>query len=113
MNNSLKLAFAVFALAISIPQGALATEVTPKPVTAADTDASGMTDAEVRKVDLEAGRVTLKHAPIKELDMPAMTMVFNARDKAMLEKVKVGDRVKFKAISEGGKFTITELRQIP
>jgi len=70
---------------------------------------SGMTDGEVRKVDREGGKVTLRHAEIKSLDMPAMTMVFVVKDKAMLDKLKVGDKIKFKANSDGGKLTVTEI----
>ncbi len=72
--------------------------------------AAEMTDAEVRKIDLEGGKVTLKHAEIKSLDMPGMTMVFVVKDKAMLEKLKPGDKVKFKAINDSGKYTVTELQ---
>ena len=71
-----------------------------------------MTDGEVRKVDLEGGKLTLKHADIKSLDMPAMTMVFVVKDKAMLDKVKAGDKIKFKAINDAGKFTVTEVQVV-
>ncbi len=74
--------------------------------------ADDMTDAEVRKVDVDTAKITLKHADIKNLEMPAMTMVFSVRDKAMLEKVKAGDKVKFKAINEAGKFTVTDLQVV-
>jgi Cu(I)/Ag(I) efflux system protein CusF len=76
---------------------------------AATTD---MTDGEVRKVDKEGGKLTLKHGDIKSLDMPAMTMVFVVKDKAMLDKLKAGDRVKFKAVNEAGKFTVTEMQMV-
>jgi Cu/Ag efflux protein CusF len=69
-----------------------------------------MTDGEVRRVDKQAGKVTLKHAEIKSLDMPAMSMVFVVKDKAMLEKLKVGDKIKFKAINDAGKYTVTEIQ---
>ena len=69
-----------------------------------------MTDGEVRKIDLEAGKLTLKHGEIKNLDMPGMTMVFVVKDKAMLDKLKAGDKVKFKAINDAGKFTVTEIQ---
>ena len=69
-----------------------------------------MTDGEVRKVDLEGGKLTLKHADIKSLDMPAMTMVFVVKDKAMLDKLKAGDKIRFKAINDAGKFTVTEMQ---
>ena len=72
-----------------------------------------MTDGEVRKIDLAAGKLTLKHAEIKNLDMPAMTMVFAVRDKAMLDKLKPGDKVRFKAVDDGGKLTLSEIRPAP
>jgi len=66
-------------------------------------------DGEVRKVDKAANKVTLKHGPIPNLDMPAMTMVFQVKDPAMLEKVKAGDKVKFEAQKLGGAFTVTRI----
>jgi Cu(I)/Ag(I) efflux system protein CusF len=74
--------------------------------------AADMTDGEVRKVDKDAAKLTLKHADIKSLDMPAMTMVFNVRDKAVLDKVKAGDKVKFKVVNDAGKMTITDLQVV-
>lgn len=76
----------------------------------AQATAGDMTDGEVRKVDKEGGKLTLKHADIKSLDMPAMTMVFVVKDKAMLDKLKAGDKIKFKAINDSGKFTVTEMQ---
>ena len=72
--------------------------------------ATAMTDGEVRKIDLDAGKLTLKHADIKSLDMPAMTMVFVVKDKALLDKLKTGDKIKFRAINDAGKFTVTEIQ---
>lgn len=63
---------------------------------------------EVRKVDKDAGKVTIKHGPLTNLDMPAMTMVFRAKDPAMLDKVKAGDSIRFKAQKIEGNFTVTE-----
>lgn len=65
-----------------------------------------MVDAEIRKIDLENKKVTLKHGEIKNLDMPGMTMVFQVKDAAMLEKVKAGDKVKFTADKVNGAFTV-------
>ena len=62
------------------------------------------------EVDLEAGKVTLKHGDIKSLDMPAMTMVFVVKDRAMLDKLKTGDKVRFKVINDGGRFMLTEIQ---
>ncbi|MFM9915363.1 MAG: copper-binding protein [Rhizobacter sp.] len=68
-----------------------------------------LTDGEVRKIDRDNGKVTLKHGEIRNLDMPGMTMVFVVRDKAMLDLLKAGDKVRFKAIDDGGKLTVTEI----
>jgi Cu(I)/Ag(I) efflux system protein CusF len=73
--------------------------------------ASHLTDGEVRKVDKDAGKLTLKHGEIKDLDMPAMTMVFQVKDKSVLDKLQPGDKVKFKATNEAGKFTVTEIEK--
>lgn len=75
--------------------------------------APDMTDGEVRKVDKDAGKLTLKHSEIKSLEMPPMTMVFNVKDKAVLDKLKAGDKVRFKAVNEGGKYVVTEIRVVP
>jgi Cu(I)/Ag(I) efflux system periplasmic protein CusF len=72
--------------------------------------ASHLTDAEVRKIDKDNGKLTLKHAEIKDLDMPPMTMVFNVKDKALLDKLQPGDKIRFKAVKEDGKFTVTEIQ---
>ena len=69
-----------------------------------------VTDGEIRKIDKAAGKVTIKHADIKNLDMPAMTMVFQATDKALLDRIQVGDKVKFKAASDNGKLMVTDIQ---
>ena len=71
---------------------------------------SDFTDGEVRKVEKSAGRITLKHGEIKNLDMPPMTMVFAVADKAMLEQVKAGDKVQFRAANQDGRMTVTEIQ---
>jgi Cu(I)/Ag(I) efflux system protein CusF len=68
-----------------------------------------MIKADVVKVDKPAGKITLKHGPIKNLDMDAMTMVFRAGDPAMLDKVKAGDRIEFEADRVNGAITITKI----
>lgn len=72
--------------------------------------ASAMTLGEVRKVDTEQGRVTLKHEAITNLDMPPMTMVFRADKPEMLKDLKVGDKVRFHAQSVGGAFVVTHIQ---
>lgn len=70
---------------------------------------SDVADGDVRKVDKEAKKITLRHGELKGLDMPPMTMVFQVRDPAMLDRVKPGDKVKFKAQNTGGTLVITEI----
>ena len=79
---------------------------------AASASAIDMTEGEVRKVDKAQSKITLKHAEIKSLDMPPMTMVFNVKDKAVLDSLQPGDKVKFKAVNEAGKFTVTDLQVV-
>jgi len=70
-------------------------------------------NGEVTKVDTALGKITLRHGPIKNLDMEAMTMVFRAGDADMLKAVKPGDRVVFEAERVNGQITITKLRKAP
>ena len=71
--------------------------------------AQSLADGEIRKVDKEAKKITIKHGPMPDLDMPAMTMVFQVKDTALLDKVKAGDKVKFEAQKLGGAFTVTRI----
>lgn len=68
-----------------------------------------LVDGEVRKVDFDTKKITLRHSAIPNLDMPPMTMVFQVKDQAMLEKVKTGDKVKFAVEKTGGAFTVTQI----
>jgi Cu/Ag efflux protein CusF len=72
---------------------------------------SALTEGEVRKVDKDAKKITLKHGPIQNLDMPAMTMVFQVKDTALLDKVKPGDKVKFRAEKVGGAYQVTRIEK--
>jgi Cu(I)/Ag(I) efflux system protein CusF len=68
-----------------------------------------ITNGEIRKIDKDAGKVTIKHGEIRNLEMPAMTMAFPVKEKALLDKVQVGDKIKFKVINENGKMVVTEI----
>jgi Cu(I)/Ag(I) efflux system periplasmic protein CusF len=72
-----------------------------------------MTEGEVRKVDRETKKLTLRHGEIKSLDMPPMTMVFQVKDAAMLDKLKPGDKVRFAAEKTASGFVVTELKPAP
>lgn len=68
-------------------------------------------NATVKKVDDAQGKVTLDHAPIKNLDMDSMTMVFRVADPAMLKGIKAGDKVKFDADRVNGSITVTKMQK--
>ena len=87
----------------------LASWCTDTPTTV-NASADTMTDGEVRKIDLANAKITLRHGEIKSLDMPAMTMVFQVRDKRLLEGLKVGDKLRFKAVHEGSQLVVTEVQ---
>lgn len=72
-------------------------------------DNAVMTEGEVRKVDLQAQTITLRHGAIKNLDMPGMTMAFKAKSADMLAKVKPGDKVRFHAEMPNGALTVTAI----
>jgi Cu/Ag efflux protein CusF len=71
-----------------------------------------LTEGEVRKVDKVAQKLTIRHGPIVHLEMPAMTMVFQVKDPAMLDNVKTGDKVKFSVEKAGGTFTVTHVETV-
>lgn len=111
--NALKqfLIVSALALGVALPVSGLAQAVAP--VASARAPASdSLTDGEIKKVDAETGKVTIKHGPIQNLDMPRMTMVFTARDKAVLSELKPGDKVKFVAADDGGKLVVTEIHAV-
>ena len=73
---------------------------------------SALIDGQVTKVDASAGNVTIKHGPIKKLDMDqGMTMVFHAQDPGLLKGVKAGDKIKFDADSVNGQLTVTKIEK--
>jgi len=71
--------------------------------------AEELADGEIRRVDRDAKKITIKHGEIKSLDMPPMTMVFQVKDLALLDKVKAGDRVRFSAVKLDGGYAVTSV----
>ncbi len=71
-----------------------------------------MSDGEIKKVDKEAGKLTIKHGELKNVGMAAMTMAFKVKDSAMLDKVKEGDKVHFAVEKIGGSFTVTAIEVV-
>lgn len=73
--------------------------------------ADALADGEVRKIELDTGRITLSHGPVASMGVPAMTMVYQARDPAMLDRVSVGDKVRFAAEKAGDALTLTRIER--
>ena len=75
----------------------------------AEHHAESLTEGEVRKVDKEAKKLTIRHGAIANLDMPPMTMVFQVPDATILDSVKAGDKIRFQAEKAGGAYTVTRV----
>ena len=105
---------AAIGLAVGLAFGlnAAAQPTAAAPQAAASAPAAAMAEAEVRKVDKEAGKLTLRHGPLTNLDMAAMTMVFRVADAKMLDAVKQGDKVRFAAEKVNGQFTVTQIELV-
>jgi Cu(I)/Ag(I) efflux system periplasmic protein CusF len=70
---------------------------------------TALTDGEVKKIDKDTGKITIKHGPLTKLEMPAMTMVFRVANPKMLDQVKAGDKIKFEAVKVNGALTVVTL----
>lgn len=86
----------------------LSVSVFVSPVVFADGD-HPMTEGVIKKINTKTGKVTIKHGPIENLDMPPMSMVFGVQDVAMLQGLAAGDNVKFYVVDKDGKMIIDEL----
>jgi Cu(I)/Ag(I) efflux system protein CusF len=75
--------------------------------------AQTFSEGEVRKINKDTQKITLKHGPLANLDMPAMTMVFGVSDPTVLDSVTVGDKVQFVAEKINSSYTVTTLRKAP
>ena len=72
---------------------------------------SDMTRGDVRRIDKENKKITIRHEEIRDLNMPPMTMVFQVRDASLLDRVRTGDKVRFRAVEEGGTLVITDMER--
>ena len=108
-NSNYLLAATAIALS-SLMSGQAAAATAAEPTQMEMAESPSLTDGEVKKIDKELGKITIKHGAIKHMDMPGMTMVFLAKDKALLDKVKAGDKVRFMVVDEGGKMTVTDIQ---
>jgi len=103
---------AMLAAALMLASG-LVVHAQPAPAApAAPAAADAMSTGEVKKVDQAAGKITIKHGPLKNLGMDGMTMIFRVQDPAMLDQVKAGDRIAFVAEQPKGQLTVTRLQKL-
>jgi Cu(I)/Ag(I) efflux system periplasmic protein CusF len=103
----------ILSIALAVAGAGAAFAQTKTDSHAAHHPAADMTDGEVRKVDKGAAKITIKHGEIKNLEMPPMTMVFQVKDAALLDKLKAGDKVKFRAEKAGSGYVVTAIEASP
>jgi Cu(I)/Ag(I) efflux system protein CusF len=89
---------------------AIAAPLYAQPVTPPAAQVLVMSEGVVRKIDAANNKITLRHGPIANLDMPGMTMVFRVQPPELLSGIKVGDTVKFHAEDINGALTVTAIQ---
>jgi Cu(I)/Ag(I) efflux system periplasmic protein CusF len=100
---------AFFAAALIVAPAAYADDTHHTSATRVAQASESLSEGEVRKVDKDAKKITIKHGPLANLDMPPMTMVFQVKDPALLEQAKAGDKVKFQAEKVGSAYFVTKI----
>ena len=100
------------ALTVPLPSHNAATAAPPDRVVISAADTIAKVQGEIRKVDPATRKITIRHGELKAYDMPAMTMVFQVKDPAMIEMVKPGDKVVFRAEKINGAFTVTDIEVV-
>lgn len=112
--NTIKNILAISALAMGTltPMGSFAQTMMDHGKMDMSQASASMTDGEIKKVDQATGKVTIKHGEIKHMDMPGMTMVFVAKDKALLDKTSVGAKIQFMVTNENGQMTVTDIQPV-
>lgn len=100
-------------LALALPQMGYAQKPAADHAAAqSKTSTTAMADGEVRRIDKDAKKLTIRHGPIESLSMPTMTMVFQVRDTALLDKVNTGDKIRFNAEKISGGYQVTEIETV-
>lgn len=112
MTTKIKIVLAAAFLSLGATGWAVAAEQAQINAQAAPAAAAvlKLTSGEVRKVDTEQGKVTIKHEAIENLEMPAMTMVFKASKPELLKDIKAGDKIQFRAETVAGAMTVTNIQ---
>jgi len=113
-RNPMLAAILVFVAGFALQSGAGASEkqLAKKDAKPAAVASATWTDGEVARVEKAAGTVTIKHGPMPKFDMPAMTMPYRVKDKAVLDQLKTGDKIRFDVDAVGGVFTVVRLEKL-
>ncbi|MBS0511940.1 MAG: copper-binding protein [Proteobacteria bacterium] len=109
MKSALSLTAICLSLFIATPAFAASGHDAHNATAAPAASAAATSEGTVKKVDKAAGRLTIAHGPLKNLDMPPMTMAFRVSDASLMDKVKVGDRIRFVAENADGTLTVKAL----
>jgi Cu/Ag efflux protein CusF len=109
MQNKLVPVLAGLLLSLAWPALGYAQAAT-EPIASSAAPAATLTAGEIKKIDLDAGKLTIKHGEIRNLEMPPMTMVFVAKDRSQLSPLKVGDKITFLVLHEAGKFLAADIQ---
>lgn len=107
--NAFLVAATLFAGSSGLVMAASDAQTVPLIATATPAVSIKLTSGEVRKIDTEQGKLTIKHEAIENLQMPGMTMVFKAADPAMLQRVQIGDKIRFAAEKVDGVIVVTAI----
>lgn len=103
------LCLAAMTLSVLLTSPAFAQAVTDHGKMSMASSQDDMAEGEVRRIDSSAGKITIRHGEIKNLDMPPMTMVFTVNQPALLENLRPGDKVRFEVEMQSGKMVITKI----
>jgi len=105
----IRISFMAALAALAFAGAAGAQSPAPQAPAAGQAPASDLSDGEIRKIDKDNKKLTIKHGPLKSLDMPGMTMVFGVSDESVLDRLQPGDRVRFDAGKIDGKIVVTRI----
>jgi len=113
-RSSILIAVSIFGAAWAFQAGAADSHMhhASNEVKPAATAGAAWAEGEVRSIDKAAGKLTIKHGAMPKFDMPPMTMAYRVRDKAMLDRLKPGDKIKFDVDGVGGEFTVLRLEKL-
>ena len=113
MSNTfpLRSTLCVFVAAFAFTGATHAQTAAPAPtaVTADSAGATPLSEGEIRKIDKDNKKLTIKHGPLRNLDMPGMTMVFAVQDDAVLDQLQPGEKIRFDAEKIDGRLTVVKV----